>query len=176
MTGRAGNDALVVIASRQIRHCESLGQIRHCEARSAVAISAVVRPPMDCFVPRNDGGSNDRPGAKCRAGGSDDALVVITSRQIRHCEALGQIRHCEARSAVAISAVVRRPMDCFVPRNEGGGERNDALVVIASRQIRYCEALGQIRHCEARSAVAISAVVRRPMDCFVPRNDVAGAQ
>jgi hypothetical protein len=64
MTGRGGNDALVVIASRQIRHCEALGQIRHCEAlgqirhceaRSAVAISAVVRPPMDCFVPRNDG-------------------------------------------------------------------------------------------------------------------------
>jgi hypothetical protein len=101
--------------------------------------------------------------------------VVIASRQIRHCEALGQIRHCVARSAVAISAVVRPPMDCFVPRNDGAGG-NDALVVIASRQIRHCEALGQIRHCEARSAVAISAVVQPPMDCFVPRNDGAGAQ
>jgi len=32
------------------------------------------------------------------------------------------------------------------------------------------------RHYEARSAVAIHVVVRRPMDCFVPRNDRAGAQ
>jgi hypothetical protein len=28
-----------------------------------------------------------------------------------------------------------------------------------------------VRHCEARSAVAIHVFVRRPMDCFVPRND-----
>ena len=27
---------------------------RHCEARSAVAIHAVVRPPMDCFVPLHE--------------------------------------------------------------------------------------------------------------------------
>jgi hypothetical protein len=34
-----------------------------------------------------------------------------------------------------------------------------------------------LRHCEARSAVAIHVPVpRRPMDCFVPRNDRVGAQ
>jgi hypothetical protein len=32
------------------------------------------------------------------------------------------------------------------------------------------------RHCEARSAVAIHVLVQPPMDCFVPRNDRAGAQ
>jgi hypothetical protein len=37
--------------------------------------------------------------------------------------------------------------------------------------MRHCEALGQIRHCEARSAVAIQVVVSPPMDCFVPQWD-----
>jgi hypothetical protein len=41
-------------AHSQLRHCEAHSQLRHCEARSAVAIYAVVRAPMDCFVPRND--------------------------------------------------------------------------------------------------------------------------
>jgi hypothetical protein len=28
-----------------------------------------------------------------------------------------------------------------------------------------------LRHCEARSAVAIHVAAQSPMDCFVPRND-----
>ena len=66
---------------------------------------------------------------------------------------------------MAIRAVVLRPMDCFVPRNDGAG-RIDG---VGGNDNPF-------RHCEARSAVAIQAVVLRPMDCFVPRNDGAGAQ
>ena len=31
-----------------------------------------------------------------------------------------------------------------------------------------------LRHCEARSAVAIQVFMQPPMNCFVPRNDEAG--
>jgi hypothetical protein len=72
----------------------------------------------------------------------------------------GPFRHCEARSAVAI--YVPEPMLQWIASFLAmtGWGRND----------------GPFRHCEARSAVAIHFVVRRPMDCFVPRNDGAGAQ
>ncbi len=33
---------------------QPLDCLRHCEERSDVAIRLLVRPPMDCFVPRND--------------------------------------------------------------------------------------------------------------------------
>jgi hypothetical protein len=49
--------------------------------------------------------------------GRSAAPCVIASR------ALAPFRHCEARSAVAIHVPVLRPMDCFVPRNDGIGMR-----------------------------------------------------
>ena len=73
-------------------------------------------------------------------------------------------RHCEARSAVAISAVVSRPMDRFVPRDDEG---RGAMTGWGAMTYPF-------RHCEARSAVAILAVLSRPMDRFVPRDDEAG--
>ena len=84
---------------------------------------------------------------------------------------------------MAIHGFVRRPMDCFVPRNDGAGWRNDGggvVMTLRARRceeqptFRHCEAQPIFRHCEARSAVAIHGFVRRPMDCFVPRNDGAG--
>jgi hypothetical protein len=69
------------------------------------------------------------------------------------------LRHCEARSAMAIHAVVRWPIDRFVPRD-------DEVIVRAAAALTLL-----LRHCEARSAVAIHAVVQWPMDRFVPRDD-----
>ena len=65
---------------------------------------------MASFLAMTGPGCNDGPFRHCEA-----------HSQVRHCEARIQVRHCEARSAVAIYAVVRRPMDCFVPRNDEPG-------------------------------------------------------
>jgi len=97
--------------AKLVSHCESRIQARHCESRSEVAIHASTPRPMDRFVPRDDGAGvlRPRPG-HCKS---------LT--QLRHCESRTQARHCESRSDVAIHAYAPRPMDRFVPRDDGAG-------------------------------------------------------
>jgi hypothetical protein len=57
---------------------------RHCEARSAVAIQAFMQPPMDRFVPRDDG-----PGVK------DGSAQSLRCRPLR--------RHCDAVHYAAVA-------------------------------------------------------------------------
>jgi hypothetical protein len=52
-----------------------------------------------------------------------------------------------------------------------GSRCNERIVAITQRG-----AMTTPRHCEAHGAVAIHVFALRPMDCFVPRNDRAGAQ
>ena len=48
------------------------------------------------------------------------------------------LRHCEARSAVAIYAPAQRPMDRFVPRNDGVAVPKAALQKPSSLSPQYC--------------------------------------
>jgi hypothetical protein len=52
--------------------------LRHCEARSAVAIHAVVRPPMDCF--RHCEERSDVAIIAMTGQGRNDTPVVIARR------------------------------------------------------------------------------------------------
>ena len=60
---------------------------------------------------------------------------------------------------MAIHAVVRWPMDRFVPRD-------DEVIARAAAALTLL-----LRHCEARSALAIHVFLRHPMDRFVPQWD-----
>jgi len=65
------------------------------------------------------------------------------AKLVSHCESRIQARHCESRSDVAIHASTPRPMDRFVPRDDGAG-------VLRPRP-GHCKSLTQLRHCESRT-------------------------
>jgi hypothetical protein len=86
----------------------------------------------------------------------------------RYCKARPLLRHCEARSAAAIHAFARWPMvhhgrwiASFLAMTGLGC--NDAGEVRRPSPVGHCKARPLLRHCEARSAVAIHAFVRWPM-------------
>ncbi len=159
------------------RYCKARPLLRHCEARSAAAIHAFARWPMvhhgrwiASFLAMTGLGCNDAgevrrpsPVGHCKA---RPLLRRCDSR--RHCKARPLLRHCEARSAAAIHAFVRWPMvhhgrwiASFLAMTQL--ECNDAGEVRRPSPVGHCKARPLLRHCEARSAVAIHAFARRPL-------------